>query len=282
MNQVQRNGHLLGFPSLSAASSEDDSSEPGEEEAPDSPSVKLLSTSPERQKVGPFTEQEDRLLRVFGRKAGYPPTLGIKAWEEFSERHPSRSKWSWRSRYEGYIYPNRPEECDDNDDGNEDGSSGSESHTPSSPPQQGAHQSPYSGIGAGSVRLALKRLQPLETLESTPAKRARSDAASASTTESSSRAQIPAPPSTNSSATLVGITPSSTENAPPSHFTREDVAAAVVWVANRQRPKNMFQNMASWETFAEKHPSHDAEEWLQYYYSRLDFFRSIESRLDNP
>lgn len=86
MNQVQRNGHLLGFPPLSAASSEDDSSEPGEEQAPGSPSVKPLSTSPERQKVGPFTEREDRLLRVFGRKMGYPPTLGMKAWEEFSER----------------------------------------------------------------------------------------------------------------------------------------------------------------------------------------------------
>ena len=32
----------------------------------------------------------------------------------------------------------------------------------------------------------------------------------------------------------------------------------------------------------EQHPSHDAEEWLQYYYSRLDFFRGIEHRLENP
>ncbi len=265
MNQVHRNGHILGLPPP-AAGGEDDGSELSQEEVSDSQSVKRSSTPAEKQKMGPFTEREDRLLRSFAQQMGYPPTLGIKVWEEFSEKvsfphldwgtdrlplfqHPSRSKWSWRSRYEGYIYPNRPDEYDEDEDAD---SSGSGSHTASSPPpKQRPHPSPYSGTGAGSVRLALKRLQPLDTLDSTPAKRARGDPASASTTGSSFRAQIPAPPSTNLSTTFVGATPPSTEST-PSSFTREDVAAAVVWVATRQRPKNMFQNMASWETFAEK------------------------------
>ncbi len=143
-------------------------------------------------------------------------------------QNPSRSQWGWRTRYQNHIYPNRYKIDEDYVLSN---GLTSKANASTAVPNQ-----------------TLKRC-PSEDLDLPPSKRVAIDVRLASHTSAHS-----------ASPTLIAPPPQfSTVNAAPnsrkslaSKFTREDLVAAISWVTMRTRPKSMFQNLASWEQFAEQ------------------------------
>jgi len=54
----------------------------------------------------------------------------------------------------------------------------------------------------------------------------------------------------------------------------------MAWVASRELPVDLHDNVSSWETFAEVHPNHDAEGWLRLYYYHFDLFKGMEAQIN--
>jgi len=205
-----------------------------------------------------FTREEDDVLIRFARRKGYPDSIPMVEWEELSKKNPSRSQWGWRTRYQTKIYPNRYSLDKEYVSSNGSGSKANASTAVSSQ--------------------TLKRSPSTEDSDLLPSKRVAIDRSASHTSAQRLSppvvAKLPQPNAVNVTSNVQGSL--------ASKFTREDLVAAINWVASRSRPKNMFQNLASWEQFAEQHPSHDSEEWVQYYYSKRELFQIIEQNLETP
>ncbi|KAF8337100.1 uncharacterized protein EI90DRAFT_3044896 [Cantharellus anzutake] len=184
----------------------------------------------------------------------------MQEWEKLSEKNPSRSQWGWKTRYVNYIYPNRH-------DVDEEYSSTSSSSTSSHDRRKSSSSSSDANNNVTAAERALKRLRSNEKLDLPKKKHSRLDAPTS----------ISVARRGTHTKKLTVVAP--TMEMSSSSFTRADFVAAMNWVASRSRPNGIYQNLASWEQFAEQHPSHDAEEWVQFYYSERRLFKAIEERL---
>jgi len=207
----------------------------------------------------PYTLQEDQILTEFAQKHNYSRDLQWSVWEKFAKMHPTRRTGAWRRRYLIHILPKATRKSRN---------VGVKSDIDQTTEERSAALS-YS---SGSFK---ERLEPQDKGDPKPTKRYREqqypDAAPLSLRKGTASAsetlsQTPSPLSSN-------WLPSGFPG-----FTDADLTAATEWIMTRQYPQNPEQNTASWRTFAMTHSSHTHEQWVWYYYHKLDFFRKIERK----